>query len=396
MTPPEPAGGPALLRYRPTDPAAAPALLRYRPTDPAAAPAVQELLDDLGLGRLEPEDLAGYGGRNDNWAGRTTTGALVFLKTVARAPDGSSGELDRALTFETLARRLPPGSSLRVPEHLGSHRPGAVSAYRLLPGARSGAEAALDGDFDEELCRTAGRAVAALHGLDPAGAGLDDGAPPLPPLDWLTAFPWSALQDRSMGQIAAWKLLQDDPEVVTALHGLRARERTAPRTPAHCDLRFDQFVLADEQLYLCDWEEFRLADPARDVGAFVGEWLFHATCAVFAPTGGGAGARPSAGFDFSHQEVLRRGAEGLRRHLPRVEAFWRGYLECRTPDPGLAERAVGYAGWHLFDRLIATAQAHATLSPVARAAAGIGRTLLTRPTGAVTTLRLHTPTGSST
>ncbi|MFD7831349.1 class V lanthionine synthetase subunit LxmK [Kitasatospora sp. NPDC059803] len=381
MTPPEPAGGPALLRYR--------------PTDPAASPAVQELLDHLGLGRLDPDGLTGYGGRNDNWAGRTASGERVFLKTVARAPDGTSGELDRALSFEALAHRLPADSALRSPEHLGSHRPGAVIAYRLLPDARSGTEVALDDGFDDELCRTAGRALAALHDLDPSGADLDDGEAPLPPLDWLEALPWSALQDRSMGQIAAWKLVQDDPEVVAALRGLRERERTAPRTPAHCDLRFDQFILADGQLYLCDWEEFRLADPARDVGAFVGEWLFHATCSAFAPTGG-SGQEAPVGFDLTHDEVLRRGREGLRRHLPRVEAFWQGYLERRTPDPGLAGRAVGFAGWHLYDRLIATAQAHATLSPVARAAAGIGRTLLTRPAGAEAALRLHSPTPAGT
>ncbi|MER5490004.1 class V lanthionine synthetase subunit LxmK [Streptomyces sp. NPDC002490] len=381
MSTPEQAGGPALLRYR--------------PTDPTAVPGVRELLDALGLGRLEPEGLAGYGGRNDNWAGRTTSGERVFVKTVARDPDGSSGELDRALSFEALAPRVPTGSALRFPEHLGTHRPGAVSAYRLLSGARSGAEVALDGDFDEGLCRTAGRAVATLHGLDPQGAALDAGDAPLPPLEWLEAFPWSALQDRSMAQIAAWKLVQDDPGAVGALRRLRALERAAPRTPTHCDLRFDQFILADGELYLCDWEEFRLADPARDVGAFIGEWLFQATYSVFAPgPAAGDADAPPTGFDFTHEEVVRRGGEGIRRHLPRIAAFWQGYRELRAPDPQLPERAAGFAGWHLYDRLIATAQAHATLSPVARAAAGIGRTLLTRPTEAAATLRLHLPTGS--
>ncbi|MCA1270219.1 class IV lanthionine synthetase subunit LxmK, partial [Streptomyces sp. 7G] len=384
----------------------APALIRFRPTGLDTAPEVNALLERLGLGPFAPDGLTAFGGRNDNWAGTTTLGRQVFVKTVARASDGSRPEIDRALAFEASAARLPAGSPLRTPEHLGTDRDSAVSAFRLLPGSRSGSEVALDGDFDEALCREAGRGVATLHTLgtadgasggeapDPASApAIDTAEAPLPPMRWLRAFPWSEVQDRSMAQIAAWKLVQDDTEVVAALHRLRERERTAPHTPAHCDLRFDQFLVHDGQLYLCDWEEFRLADPARDVGAFVGEWLFQATYSVFAPTGEPTTAKDAVapGFDLSHEEIVERGAAGLRRHIPRIAAFWQGYTECRTPDPELAERAVGFAGWHLYDRLIATAQAHAVLNPGARAAAGIGRTLLLNPAGAVATLRLADP-----
>ncbi|MGW4039156.1 class V lanthionine synthetase subunit LxmK [Streptomyces sp. NPDC004778] len=380
----------------------APALIRFRPTGLDTAPEVNALLERLGLGAFAPDGLTAFGGRNDNWAGTTTLGRQVFVKTVARAPDGSRPEIDRALAFEASAARRPAGSPLRTPEHLGTDRESAVSAFRLLPGSRSGSEVALDGAFDETLCREAGRAVATLHTLGTAvdedpdaarGPALDTTEAPLPPMRWLRAFPWSEVQDRSMAQIAAWKLVQDDTEVVAALHRLRERERTAPRTPAHCDLRFDQFLVHDGQLYLCDWEEFRLADPARDVGAFVGEWLFQATYSVFAPTGEPTSAKDAValGFDLSHEEIVERGAAGLRHHIPRIAAFWQGYTECRAPDPELAERAVGFAGWHLYDRLIATAQAHAVLNPVARAAAGIGRTLLLNPAGAVATLRLAGP-----
>ncbi|PCG87880.1 hypothetical protein CIB93_00080 [Streptomyces sp. WZ.A104] len=385
----------------------APALIRFRPTGLDTAPEVNALLERLGLGPFVPDGLTAFGGRNDNWAGTTTGGQQVFVKTVARAPDGSRPEIDRALAFEAAAARLPAGSPLRTPEHLGTDRAAAVSAFRLLPGARSGSEVALDGDFDEELCREAGRAIATLHAMGTPESGADPGADaapaidtaeaPLPPMRWLRAFPWSEVQDRSMAQIAAWKLVQDDTEAVAALHRLRERERRAPHTPAHCDLRFDQFLVHGGTLHLCDWEEFRLADPARDVGAFVGEWLFQATYSVFAPTGEATAAQDSValGFDLAHEEIVERGAAGLRRHIPRIAAFWEGYTGCRTPDPELAERAVGFAGWHLYDRLIATAQAHAVLNPVARAAAGIGRTLLLNPAGAVTTLRLTDTTAAS-
>ncbi|GEC06256.1 hypothetical protein SSP24_39110 [Streptomyces spinoverrucosus] len=369
---------------------------RYRPTELDTVPAVSALLQRLGLGRFDPEAVTAFGGRNDNWAGPTTTGEQVFVKTVAPLPDdGVCPELERALSFEELAGSLPPGSALRSPELLGADPAAGVTVHRLVPGARSGAELALDGEFDEELCRDAGRAIGTLHGLG-AVDGLDTGEAPLPPLKWLKALPWSAVQERSMAQIAAWQLVQDDTEVVAALHRLRDAERTVPRTPAHCDLRFDQFIRAEEgtgELYLVDWEEFRLADPARDVGAFAGEWLFHATYSVFAPTEAAPGRREdSAGFGLTHEEIVARGSASLRRHLPRIAAFWQGYLECRplgrALDAGLPERAAAYAGWHMYDRLIATAESHATLNPVARAAAGIGRTVLLDPASAARTLGL--------
>ncbi|MGW6909296.1 class V lanthionine synthetase subunit LxmK [Streptomyces sp. NPDC054940] len=368
---------------------------RYRPTELATVPAVNALLERIGLGPLDAEAVTAFGGRNDNWAGPTTTGEQVFVKTVALLPDGGCPELERALSFEELAaRRLPSASPLRSPALIGADRAAGVTVHRLVPGARSGAELALDGEFDDELCREAGRAVGALHGLGPA-EDVDTGEAPLPPLAWLKALPWSAVQERSMAQIAAWQLVQDDTEVVAALHRLRDLEKTVPHAPTHCDLRFDQFIRAEEgtgDLYLCDWEEFRLADPARDVGAFAGEWLFHAAYSVFAPTGEGTGQpEPAAGFGLTHEEIVTRGSASLRRHLPRIGAFWQGYLESRTPDAGLPERAAAYAGWHMYDRLIATAESHATLNPVARAAAGIGRTVLLDPATAARTLGLTLP-----
>ncbi|MFF7357590.1 MULTISPECIES: class V lanthionine synthetase subunit LxmK [Streptomyces] len=367
---------------------------RYRPTELDAVPAVSALLDRLGLGSLDPTAVTSFGGRNDNWAGPTTTGVDVFVKTVTPLPDGGCPELQRALSFEELAAdRLPSGSPLRSPELLGADPAAGVSVHRLLPDARSGAELALDGEFDDELCRAAGRAVGTLHGLG-ADDRLDTGEAPLPPLAWLRALPWSAVLERSMAQIAAWQLVQDDSEVVAALRRLRELEASVPLAPVHCDLRFDQFIRdAQGDLHLCDWEEFRLADPARDVGAFAGEWLFHATYSVFAPTGE-AVAGESAGFGLGHAEIVARGSASLRRHLPRIGAFWQAYRECRVPDPGLPERAAAYAGWHLYDRLIATAESHATLNPVARAAAGIGRTILLAPATAAHTLGLTLPDGS--
>ena len=145
----------------------------------------------------------------------------------------------------------------------------------LIDNAASGAELAADGRFGPELATRAGRIIGSLHRL-PAdeiwpGGSPGDRRPALPSETMLRGLSWTAFCACSAGELRALRLMQDDEVLASAVGGLLAREARAPRVPAHCDLRLDQFLLADGQLYVTDWEEFRLADAARDVGSFAGE-----------------------------------------------------------------------------------------------------------------------------
>ncbi|MDW6064936.1 hypothetical protein SAZ11_52485 [Streptomyces sp. FXJ1.4098] len=179
---------------------------------------------------------------------------------------------------------------------------------------------------------------------------------------------------------------------------LGERSGAAEPAPAHGDLRLDQFLLHGDELHLCDWEEFRLADPARDIGGFVGQWLFRAATLMFTEfepdppdsADNAADAADAAGADGgTHAPLVRGGADQLDAVRPLVAAFWRGYRGARpAADPGLAERAVAYAGWHLFDRVLATATHSARLTAVQRGTAGLGRGALLAPARFVDVLGL--------
>ncbi|MFW6723039.1 hypothetical protein ACHZ98_23310 [Streptomyces sp. MAR4 CNY-716] len=183
-------------------------------------------------------------------------------------------------------------------------------------------------------------------------------------------------------------MLQPDTSLAGALRDLRTQERPAPKTAAHGDLRLDQFLHADGRLYFCDWEEFRMADPARDVGGFAGEWLYRAVLGVQGQEDPGADGHPGSDPDstwsgprhLSHQEVVARGVRELNRLRTRTAAFWDGHRSTRTAaDPGLAVRAAAFAGWHLIDRMLAAAEARPAVTAVDRAAARIGRSAVLRP-----------------
>lgn len=350
------------------------------------APEVLALLKRLGLGAFRTEDVVAHLGRNDNWAGTTTSGAAVFVKKLGGGSVEARTRLDRIVGFERLAERHEDG--VRRPHCLGWDEDSLLVAFELLEGAQNGSELAADEQFDDDLARAAGQAVAAVHTMDAdAAAAIDESPHPLPPIDQIRALPLTAFYAASAAELEAWSLLQHDADLARGLVELRDREREAPQVPIHADLRLDQFLVAGaDQLYLSDWEEFRCGDAARDIGGFAGEWLRRAVLSI------GSTSDPSVpDLEPSHESIVERGVKELERLRPRVIAFWTGYVErSGRADPSLAERATAFAGWHLLDRMLASAARRPRLLAVERAAAGIGRSALLAPSRFVDVVGLGT------
>lgn len=339
---------------------------------------MEDLLSWLSLGSLGAAEVFSFPGRNDNWSGVTDGGHAVFVKRLSGRTPESLARFRRVLAFERLAQGIPH------PRLIGADEESRLLVFEFIEGGGSGNELAADDAFTPVLSRQVGEVLARLHDLDPAqGADaaevtdvLDD-PHSLPPVAELEALPLRAYLSATGASLQAWGLLQRDAPLVDALRALRDSEARAPRAPGHGDFRLDQLLVGDGTVHVTDWEEFRLMDPARDVGAWAGEWLYRAVLRI-PVTGGEDDGR--FGPTLSHEEILARGQDEIARVLPLVGAFWDGYrAHRRAPDPALAVRATAYAGWHLIDRLLASTRESARLSAIVRAAAGIGRTALLDP-----------------
>lgn len=354
---------------------------RFLPTDPSGTPSVDQLLLRLGMGRLLDAGLAAHPGRNDNWAGLTESGQAVFVKRIGGAPAESLRRFHRVLAFERAAAAA--AHPIPTPRLLGSDEDARLLVFELLEGAGAGSDLAAEDAFDEALSRRAGRALAALHAL-PVDGELHASPLSLPAQSWFEALPWAVFSAASGGTLEAWRLLQQDDALHDALRALRAGQQGVRTAPVHGDVRLDQFLIgSDGALMLTDWEEFGLGDPARDLGAYAGDWLYRAVLKV--PSGLHHG--PAA--EAPHEQVVRAGVAELGRVAPLVAGFWSGYTALRpeaAADTGLLERATAFAGWHLLDRLLASAHARSRVTAAERAAAGIGRTALLAPQAFVTVL----------
>jgi hypothetical protein len=367
-------------------------------TDAAEADAgngvrdIDALLSRLGLGPLG--SLAGavsLAGRNENWAAVTSLGNEVVVKRFGGTPGEAAGRMRRSLAFEHTVGQVAH-ESFATPRCLGSDAAGRLIVFEHIDGARSGADLLLSSSFDDDLAHEVGLAIGELHAV-PAGTGraangsaasAERTVPPLPSADLLEdGLPVAVYASCSAAELAAWSLMQHDRALAGAVRQLLDLQARAAATPAHCDLRLEQLFVAAGRLYLCDWEEFRLADPARDVGSFAGEWLHQAALTMTAEHGG------EDTDTLSHDEIVRRITAAIERMRPRIATFWAGYRGARpAADADLAVRAAAFAGWHMFDRMLAIARRSARLRAVDRAAAGIGRAILLAPGDFAATLGL--------
>ncbi|MEU9046538.1 MULTISPECIES: class V lanthionine synthetase subunit LxmK [unclassified Kitasatospora] len=355
---------------------------QFQPVDLQKVPHVDALLEELNVGPFDPSTVSAALGRNNNWSGTTRGGERVFVKQLL------DGESDERIRRTESAWRACDGR-LSTPRLIGSDPEHALLVFAHVPDARSGVELLGDEEFDEDLCARAGRALAVLHGLDVEE--LDTSPHPLPPLPLLEALSLDYYRRASAAELSMWRLLQADLPLIEALGALRAAdtEEVPSRCAIHGDLRLDQFLLSGDELHLTDFEEFRAGDPARDIGAFAGEWLFHAVVGIPAKLAESS----SFGHVATHEEIIATGAAEIEQRAPYVRAFFSAYLEDAPgrvhDDKGLAARAAAYAGWHMLDRMLAAAGNAAHLSAVNKAAAGIGRTVLLSPADFTSSLGLE-------
>ncbi|MQW77547.1 hypothetical protein GHK92_16870 [Nocardioides sp. dk4132] len=356
-------------------------------------PRLDRFLDDSGLGNLVPEDAKEKAGRNSNFVVRTTTGRELFVKRIRMGGSDSLERFRACSAFDTLRRddpevrdSLPTALLVAHDEELG------FLAYEAVDGATSVAELASEDEDSvvETHLDAIGSALAALHRLDVSRVPAREHEPAFPPVGWLDVLPWPVYHHASAPALKIWHRLQSDDGVRAALLALRDDERRAHPHAIHGDARLDQFLIdGDGRLLLVDLEEFRRGDAARDIGALVGEWLHRATLDLLGDRATDTAAS-LADSDLTHADVIASGVAALERRRPAISRFWASYRGAGggNDDPDFVDRVTRFAGWHLFDRMVAAAESASRISALHWGAAGIGRQALLHPRAAAPALGL--------
>lgn len=345
---------------------------------------VQGILSRTGLGLLaHTTDLRRLPGRNRNWICTTENGTRVFVKKLEGPREASAARVRQCLSFERSLARAG-STALVAPRLLGADPEAAVLVFSCVDETKTAVELMREEQLTHDLAHSLGHTVALLHNLPTDDLQPERATSPLlPSEELLEAIPLALFESSSAAELQVWALLQNDADLVAALRQLLRCEGEADTVAAHCDLRLDQFLVADDgTIYLTDFEEFRAGDAARDLGGVVGDLLYRTLLDA------ATSARESTQA-ASRDRMVTRLAEGIGQVRPLASAFWSGYHGTKPGiDSRLAERVTAFAGWHLLDRLLAGARSAPRLAALPRAMAGIGRKALLTPDAFVATLGL--------
>lgn len=342
------------------------------------------------VGLVPPVRVERLQGRNESYAFETSGEAYVAKRL--QGPTAAE-RYARTIGQQALCTQTPTPAVVHHDERE------AALLFAAVPDALSGNQLLVDQDFSPELCAQVGTTLGALHhppcpGVSSLPATLDV----LPSRRTLQALPIERVERLTAGEVQAWRLIQADQPLCEAIADLVDRSAAAQRCCRHGDFRVDQIMVSRGSVQVVDWEEFGAGDPAFDTGSWIGEWVYRAALDIPTARGDGIGSNEDTDVlehrALTSADVVRRGVSKLDALAPQIEAFWLAYGATRLVEADEVRRVVEYAGWHLVERLLALAQAKAMLPGVARAAAGIGRTLMLRPWDAAVALGI-TPTHAS-
>jgi hypothetical protein len=339
---------------------------------------VQLALEDMGLGRLSHEGLDARAGRNPNWVGTTTSGRRVFVKLIRGL--GAGDRIRREAAMHALLERVGPERRIATTHLLGVDATRGVFVFDALEGVTTMVRHLIDWDAQPVTYEALGRAVAAVHALpvrEATAAGIREEPFGEPNRQFAVAIPEQAYAMLSYGMLDFYRLVQRDVALREPIDLIHAGGRD--RAVIHGDLRGDQVVRfpdAPQQPLVLDFEDVRIGDPARDVGALVGEVLRAVIITTSTSDEEGQPLRPAAA---PIERIVAAALERMADGAPLLRALRVGYGDIARWSPDFPERVLRVAGWHLFDRALATAQHSVAISVRDKAGAGIGRRLLLEP-----------------
>src|SRR5699024_4372336 len=209
------------------------------------------------------------------------------------------------------------------------------------------------------------------HSTKPSAPdAISDERPGLPPIS-NAAIPLDRVEGSTMSQLDLWRIIQSDLELGEGLNALVSTD--SPLTPVHGDLRTDQIFYSNNDIWIIDWEDFHLGDPARDLGGILGELLFHQLRQLVNQAADEHG-------EVTDESIHHAGAMLIDAARPSLQTVWQGYLEQSTLNKSFLtsfrKRVIGYIGWQMFERTMAIGTYLGRITAFERALSGIGRNLI--------------------
>jgi aminoglycoside phosphotransferase (APT) family kinase protein len=273
-------------------------------------------------------------------------GAPSFLVKQGFGAEGRATLTNEAAVYRVLASG-GPDLVRHVPQFHGWDPDHAMLVLELVESAHSLTEHQARGRFSQQVARSVGRALGALHAI-PVEPNDPTGLYPTAPFALSVHRPEvSWLRDISEANIELIKLLQGAPGLPELLDELRASWQ--PHSIVHNDYKSENCMVVRGRggrgtgIRLVDWESAGVGDPGWDAGSVFGDYLASWLASI-----------PITGQDPPERfpELARFPLERMR---PALRAFWEAYVGAAGLTPMEGDQRLVQAARFSATRLLQTA-----------------------------------------
>ncbi|MBW4835872.1 phosphotransferase [Staphylococcus capitis] len=169
-------------------------------------------------------------------------------------------------------------------------------------------------------------------------------------------------------ELELFSLLQQDSELVETI---MQQSHDNDVCICHGDIRLDQFIFTDEDIWIIDFEELRKGDSSRDLAGLIGSIYFDCLLKTFTET-----TQETSDAKEIEDQFMERGLNYIEQMRPLIQLAYQTYVSKKMINNIHLARNIG---WFLVERIMSRAKFSFRLTAIDKAILGIGREVIVFP-----------------
>lgn len=169
-------------------------------------------------------------------------------------------------------------------------------------------------------------------------------------------------------ELELFSLLQQDSELVETI---MQQSHDIDVCICHGDIRLDQFIFTDEDIWIIDFEELGKGDPSRDLVGLIGSIYFDCLLKTFTET-----TQETSDAKEIEDQFMERGLNYIEQMRPLIQLSYQTYVSKKIINNIHLARNIG---WFLVERIMSRAKFSFRLTAIDKAILGIGREVIVFP-----------------
>mgnify|MGYP000555755539 CR=1 FL=1 len=303
-----------------------------------------------------------------NITSQITDGENFYFKKIMKGPkDDAIRRFNNLLKWDDLIKEIPKVYS---PKLISSEEDDLSLVYEWITDSHSLEDYLQNEDPElEKLVVEASKVLAELHTYEYNGIDLDDEKYLPHKENLLFALDKYEYASCTGAELELYSLLQQDKQLIDIL--ITREESIFDYSLCHGDVRLDQFIYDENNLWIIDFEELRIGDPSKDLSGIIGSLYFNCLLKTFSKT-----TQETSNENEVEQQFIDRGAGYIEKISPIIQDSISAYKKIK--EINMRQLSIN-VGWFIIERIMSRAKFTFRLSATDKAILGIGREIILNP-----------------